>query len=298
MQKTQEIYALTGSAGFLGKYFLKDLVKRFPDARGVLLLNRTAPAFIPEKWKTYSAALDDKEALSRALRGVTTLIHLAGLTHADSSKEYWTTNALGTRNLMEAAKENTVSKIIYVSTRAISDECGDYAKSKREGELCVINSRIPFVILRFSEIYGTGSNEGINGLIRLVRKSPIIPYPSGSSLFAPLFLEDAIGGILACLERGDNINNHIYTMAGPKSYTFAELIGTVGKVLRLKRITLPLPQIFFVILMILGRKIRHPFLRYDQLARMVCLKDNDINPAKNDLGFQPRTFENGLKNLI
>lgn len=298
MQKTREIYALTGSAGFLGKYFLKGLIKRFPDARGVLLLNRTAPAFIPEKWKTYSASLNDKEALSRALRGVTTLIHLAGLTHADSNKEYWVANALGTRNLIEAAKKNTVSKIIYISTRAISDECGDYAKSKREGEFCVINSRIPFVILRFSEIYGAGSNEGVNGLISLVRKLPIIPYPSGASLFAPLFLDDAISGILACLERDDNIDNRIYTLAGPKSYTFTELTGVVGKVLGLRRITLPLPQIFFVILMVLGRKIRHPFLRYDQLARMVCSKDDDINPAKNDLGFQPRMFEDGLKNLI
>ena len=133
MQKTQEIYALTGSTGFLGKHLFGDLIKRFPDARGVLLLNRTAPAFIPERWKTYSASLNDEEALSRALRGVTTLIHLAGLTHANSSKEYWMANALGTRNLVEAAKKNTVSRIIYVSTRAISNECGDYAKSKREG---------------------------------------------------------------------------------------------------------------------------------------------------------------------
>lgn len=298
MQKTQEIYALTGSAGFLGKHLLRDLIKRFPDAKGALLLNRTAPVSIPERWKTYSASLNDEAALSRALRGVTTLIHLAGLTHANSSREYWTANALGTCNLVKAAKENAVSRIIYVSTRAIGDECGDYAKSKREGELCIINSLIPFVVLRLSEIYGAGSNEGINGLISLVRKLPIIPYPSGASLFAPLFWEDAIGGVLACLERGDNINNRIYTLAGPKSYTFMELVGVISRVLGLRRITLPLPQIFFVILMILGKKIRQPFLRYDQLARMVCPKDDDINPAKNDLGFQPRTFEDGLKNLI
>ena len=298
MQKTQEIYALTGSTGFLGRYLLKDLIKRFPDAQGVLLLNRTAPVFIPEGWKTYSASLNNDEALSHALRGVTTLIHLAGLTHANSSKEYWTANALGTRNLVEAAKKNTVSRIIYVSTRAISDECGDYAKSKHQGELYIINSQIPFVILRHSEIYGVESNEGINGLVSLVRKSPIIPYPSGASLFAPLFLEDAIGGILACLERDDNINNRIYTLAGPKSYTFVELIRVISKVLGLRRMILPLPQIFFIILMTLGKKIRRPFLRYDQLARMVCPKDDDINPAKRDLGFQPRPFENGLKNLI
>ena len=298
MHKTGELYAITGSTGFLGKNFLKNFANYFPRARVVLLLNRAVPESIPEGWETFSAPLGNEEALAHALQGVTTLIHFAGLTHADSKKEYWLANALGTQSLVKAAQKNMVRKIIYISTRAISDECGDYAKSKREGEFYIAESKIPFVILRFSEIYGVGSGEGINGLIKLVRKSPIIPYPYGAGLFAPLFLEDAIAAILACLERDYVINNRIYTLAGPNSHTFGELIGVISKVLRLKRIALPLPKIFFIILMILGKKKNRPVLRYDQLVRMICLKSDDIGLAKTDLGFQPRSFEDGVKNLI
>ena len=154
------------------------------------------------------------------------------------------------------------------------------------------------MIVRLSEIYGAGSHEGINNLIGLVRKVPVVPYPSGVSPLAPLFLDDAIEGIVACLERDDNIYNATYMLAGPSSYTFLELISVISRVLKLKRFALPLPLILFRVLTILSRKMHRPVLRYDQLARMVCLKDDDINRARTDLNFNPRSFEDGLKKLI
>ena len=294
MHKTQQIYAVTGSTGFLGRHFLQNFAKHFPDARMVLLLNHRMPTFLSKNWETHTAPLDNKEVLTRVLRGVTTLIHFAGITHADSKKEYWLANVTGTKNLIEAAQKNSVQKIIYISTRAINETCGDYAKSKREGELHIIKSNIPFVILRFSEIYGLGSGEGLNGLIKLVRKLPVVPYPRGVGSFAPLFLDDAIEGIRACLER-DDIHNRTYVLAGPNSYTFVELVETISNILRLKRFTLPLPQILFRVAIVLGKIMPWPLLRYDQLARMVCLKDDDISQAKADFDFQPRSFEDGLK---
>ena len=293
----QKVYFITGAAGFVGRRFLELFGKQHPEIYWKILIHEKQISFNLRNSSLVRASLEDRGALSRALEGVDLILHLAAKTHASHKDEYMRVNWLGTKHLVDAAQEKGVRRFVFISTRAISPECGDYAISKRKAEEVVISSGIPHVILRFSEIYGFGSKEGIGELVRFIKTFPVVIYPRGDVSFAPICLEDAVLAMIEVLRR-PNINNRIYTLAGPRVYKFRELIETIANALSLRRIFIPIPITFFRFLSSVARFGGKPLFRYDQTARLLCAKDFDISIASRDLDFKPKPFEEGMRSMI
>ncbi len=284
---------ITGSSGFLGKKFTEYFAKHHPETEIRLLIHKKIPVATPSNCQLIKGSLEDGASLKKALTGIHTVVHFAGKTHTNKEEEYFRVNAAGTKTLAEAAQEAGVTRFIFISTRAIKKECGDYAVSKRRAEEAVQESGIPYSILRLSEIYGEDSKEGLGFLIKIISSSlPIIPYPAGNIKLAPLLLEDAIQGITNAVLQTD-LNDKIYNLAGPRSYPIKEVIRIIAQSFSRKKIFLPIPLLAFrlaALIKINGRPIAYD----DQINRLLCQKENNIDAARHDLHFSPRPFEDGL----
>jgi nucleoside-diphosphate-sugar epimerase len=234
--------------------------------------------------------------LERLLDSADVVVHFAGVTHASRAATYFRVNAEGTARLACAARAVGLPRFVHISSRAIDLECGDYARSKREAEQAVQASGLPHVILRFSEIYGRAASEGLNRLIALIRRSPVVPYPTGPMRLAPLALADAVQAVRQVVEHA-HLRNDVYTLAGPRSYTIREIITVVASALGIRRVAVPVP---LGVLSWIERCSRHLGLetvRYDQIARLTCAKSDDISKARRDFGFDPVSFSEGLRVL-
>ena len=280
----------------MGRRFLGAMAARHPAVRVRALVHRThLPAL--DMVEPVDGRLDDEESLVPPLRGVDTVIHFAASTHASKAERYFTTNTAGTANLVRASQRAGVRRFILISTRAIRSECGDYARSKAAAEAVVRTSGLPHVILRFAEVYGGGSSEGLNALLDLVRKSPLVPCPVGGASLSPLWVDDAVDAVSRVVVRPD-LPKDVYTIAGPRSYTLPQIIGIVAHRMAKRRLIVPIPLTLLPIIACLSTAIGGRRLRYDQISRLKCEKDSDIDDARRDLEFTPLAFEEGVKRFL
>ncbi len=165
---------ITGSSGFIGSELLVELKRQ-----GVEVV-----AFD----ETTGLDIGDRNALNVRMIGADYVFHLAVLPFnpcAENIRLCVQTNVLGTLNVVEAAARAKVEKVICSSASAVYgnidavqavDErqpCNPnsmYGASKLMGELIVQNSGVPYVILRYMNVYGEGQKNGlIPALLKCVK---------------------------------------------------------------------------------------------------------------------------------
>lgn len=275
-------FFITGASGFLGRTLVWKLLGGDPQVHLTLLEHRTK--IVAEEQHRDRVTVINDALENAALQGVDVVVHLAAVTHAKSADLYRLINTESTKKLLQLAKDSGVKHFVYVSTTALGDACGAYGASKREGEQAVRQSGLPYTIVRFAEVYGGESQEGIERLIKIVKSFPIVPYVTNTFL-APVYVDDALAALSVALYRIPE--NKTYIIAGPEKLSFCEAVRIIASSSRKKVLRVPIPQTF---IRIAGRVFT--FLSApDQVERLICEKDYDNSLARQDLNFSPRSFE-------
>lgn len=127
---------VTGSKGFIGSELILYLAKKGYDVVG-----------------TYTD-IRDIESLRPYFKSAEFVIHAAAKTkNAKNQEDYYTTNVLGTKNILELCLEND-SKLIHLSSIAVNE---GYGTSKQESQKLVedycSHYGLKAVILRLCRIY-------------------------------------------------------------------------------------------------------------------------------------------------
>ena len=121
--------------------------------------------------------LTDPESLRRAAEGCDTVVHLVAIL-LGSREAFERIMVQGTRDLVEAAKDAGVTRLVLMSALGTEEgrEVTPYFHAKWEEEQAVKYSGLEHVIFRPSFVFG--SDGGIlPQQIRLVRYSPVTPDP-------------------------------------------------------------------------------------------------------------------------
>src|ERR1041384_1021919 len=146
------------------------------------------------------------------------VVHFAGVTHASDEQQYWKVNLEGTARLAEAVRANGCRRFVYISTRCATHGSGAYGESKLAAEegLQKLDWK-SLLIIRPAEIYGGGSNEGIDRMIDVGRSWRIVPAMFGHSnlSFAPMHVDD-FSGLAAELIQQHQEGIRIENMFGPE----------------------------------------------------------------------------------
>ncbi len=283
---------VTGASSDIGLKIIKLLVT---EGHKAICLSRQA-GFEIENAKILCGGLEDSERFAKYLKDIDLVIHAAAVTHTDHPDDYMKINFEGTKKLVSLAETHGAKRFIFISTRAIGLEGGGYAASKFLAEESVRDSRLNWVILRLSEVYGTNKNQGIDALIKLVLKNRIVPIiGNGQYEFSPVLVDDVVEVIFR-LTQHDEISSKCYTICGPETFSMNELISELCRFHSLNRIRFHVPV--FVVKMALRLKRFFPFpfnLTRDQIQRLQIPKDSDFSAAKRDLDFCPIKFNKAAK---
>jgi len=224
---------------------------------------------------------DVSEALSRAQFDM--VIHCAGVTHASDEKQYWKVNLEGTVRLAEAAHANGCGRFVYISTRCATHGSGAYGESKlaAEQELQKLEWE-SLLIIRPAEIYGVGSNEGIDRMLAVARRSRIVPALFGHSnlSFAPMHVDD-FSKLAAELIQQHDSGVRIETVCGPEDLSGMELAFRIGK--RYRAVPLPMwwPAVAFGLKAL--HKIGFEVVKPDQLTRLIGEKTGTAEITRDGL---------------
>lgn len=277
---------VTGASGFLGQHVTPLLVDR---GHHVIALARSLEA--ADRVEALGAEaiggdLDDEASVDGAftLSKADALVNLAslGFGHAPA--------------VVAAAAEARIVRAVFISTTAIFTTLDASSKLVRlAAEETVRLSGLDWTILRPTMIYGTPDDRNMARLLRLLRRSSIVPMPGGGRhLQQPVHVADVAQAVVAALESPASIGR-AYDIAGPEALTLRKVVDEAAAALgrRASAVSLPL-QPMVGAARLYERFARHPRLKPEQLERLAEDKAFDIGAARADLGYAPRSFRDGI----
>ncbi|MBA2396749.1 MAG: NAD(P)H-binding protein, partial [Ktedonobacteraceae bacterium] len=207
---------VTGATGYIGRHVVNRLIAQGERPRCLVRdPNRAAKLLPADKVDFVHGDTTQPSLLKAAVQGVDTIIHTAFITddHKALSRNYYEeTNVHGTSNLIAAAKDADVQRIIELSglgTRP--DKPGTYMEGRYLAEKMLIDGGLDWTIIRPSVLFGKDASF-IKGLVDLLRVAPVAPLiGGGKTQFQPIYVEDVVTVILKVLEDPTRTNGQIYT---------------------------------------------------------------------------------------
>lgn len=177
--------AITGGTGFVGRALL-DLVRPadtlLEDELGAYRVRALARREQEQRegveW--IAGSLADGSALATLAQGAGALIHIAGLTNTPDPANFEAANVTGTANVIAAAKEARVKRLIFVSSLAAREpKLSRYGASKAQAEELVKASGLDWTIVRPPAVYGPRDVDMFE-LFRAARLG-FVPLPPGGA---------------------------------------------------------------------------------------------------------------------
>lgn len=132
-------YLITGGAGSLGKILTEQLSANQENTVRVFDINEAEMANMGKpNVRLMYGSITDKHRLNFAMKGVDVCIHTAAMKNLEISEynvdELVNVNIIGTRNVVAAAAENNVKKLILISTDKAVSPISAYGVSKLMAE--------------------------------------------------------------------------------------------------------------------------------------------------------------------
>jgi len=122
---------VTGADGFIGSHLTEELVRRGFNVKAFVLYNSFnswgwldhSPQEIKENLEVFAGDIRDPHGVKLAMEGCDTVLHLAALIAIPysyhSPDTYVDTNIKGTLNIVQAARELNVQKVVHTSTSEV-----------------------------------------------------------------------------------------------------------------------------------------------------------------------------------
>ena len=127
----QKRILVTGADGFIGSHLVETLITRGCDVRAFVLYNSfnswgwldTLPDEIKQNIDVFSGDIRDPHGVKTAMQACDMVLHLAALIAIPysyhSPDTYVDTNVKGTLNIVQAARELSIKKVIHTSTSEV-----------------------------------------------------------------------------------------------------------------------------------------------------------------------------------
>ena len=241
---------VTGGTGFIGQVLIRQLVSMGLQVRTLLRPSPLSPN-LPRGMAVEAVicGLRDERGLRAALKGVDVVFHLAGAERKGSQADLMGVDIEGTRTIAAAAADAGVKRFFYLSHLG-ADRASAYPvlKSKAIAESHIIQSGIPYTIFRSAVVYGPG-DQFTTEIARMLRISPgIFLMPGdGKTMLQPLWVEDLVTSLTLAME-DKNTLRQTYALGGPEYLTFRDIVLTIGKAARIRRLLVPMSPAYMRIL--------------------------------------------------
>ena len=317
---------LTGASGYLGSQIAGELAARQQPFR-VLVRDISRLPFDPARVGCEVATGDirDAVALRRALVGIDAVIHTAALVKmwVRNRRDFWRVNVEGLQNLLQAAVDAGVGRIVYTSSfmalgpssDANADErlrnrgpfSNEYEETKAQALEWLRAEGLlnyPVVVLIPGVIYGPGpQTEGnlVGGMIAqyLAGKFPGL-LGTGKQRWSFSYNRDVVAAHLAALEKGRLGEEYLLAGDNRSLYDFFRILAKVSGVNH------PLRLVPFSIGKLVGSLEVARARLFGSAPRLTpgvveVFKHDWVyssSKAANELGYHVRGLEEGLKKTL
>ncbi len=209
-------------------------------------------------------------------------------------------NVHGTEALLAAAARAGVRRWVQISSMsAHPGNASVYGATKFAAEEAVRASDCDWTVLRPSLVYGPRRRGIFFKLVRQLASLPVIPLPGGGRFpLRPVHEEDLAGAVVAALDRPQAVGQ-VYMLGGPEDWTYREFIQETLEELGRRTGLLDVPMALCRMGAMVGEVLlEEPPLTTDNLEGLEKAVAVDPDPARRDLGFNPRPYREGFRQCL
>lgn len=287
---------ITGATGYIGRHLVSRLVAQGERPRCLVRDTQRAASILPaDKVEFVQGNTTQPDSLGAAMHGVDTVVHAAFLTadrKQSAGNHYQETNVQGTANVIKAAQDAGVKRIIEMSGLGTKpDKPGSYMQGRYLAEKMLKESGLDWTIIQPSVLFGKDA-PFIKGLSNLIHTAPVVPLIGGGKImFQPIYVEDVVTVVIKVLDDPARTAGKTYTIGGPEYYSFTQIIDALLRAMHKTRIKVYAPTPLVGI----GAALMEAVLPKPPLTRAAMTLfsfDNttDLDSVERDFGFKPLSF--------
>ena len=210
---------ITGGTGSFGKKLVEIIYQRFPEVGRVVVFSRDelkqyemAQHYPADKYPSirfFIGDVRDAERLKRAMEGIDTVVHAAALKQVPTAEynpfEAIKTNVLGAQNVIDAAMDRGVTRVVALSTDKAAAPINLYGATKLCSDKLFAAANnykghrdIKFSVVRYGNVMG--SRGSVIPFFLEKRKSGVLPITDERMTRFNILLEEGVEMVLFALE--------------------------------------------------------------------------------------------------
>ena len=239
---------ITGGTGSFGKKFVKNLLSNYNPKKVIIYSRDELKQYnlqkdlikYKKKLRFFIGDVRDFERLKKAFDQVNFVVHTAALKHVPVAEynpfETVKTNIIGTQNVVDAALDRGVEKLIALSTDKASSPANLYGATKLTADKIVIagnyhkgSAITKFSVVRYGNVFGSRGSV-VPHLLNLKPNSIFTITDKNMTRFT-ITLNEGVNFVLKCLK--DMWGGEIFI---PKicSYKLTDLVKALSKNYKIK----------------------------------------------------------------
>jgi len=216
MEWKNKTVLITGGTGSFGKKFTEIIILKYPIkklivfSRDELKQLEMQQQFKDKRLRFFIGDVRDSERLYRAFEGVDVVVHAAALKQVPTAEynpfEAIKTNILGAKNVIDAAIDRGIPKVMAISTDKAVNPINLYGATKLCAEKLFIDGNayageknIRFSVARYGNV--VGSRGSVIPIFQESKKTGILSITDKRMTRFWITLEQGVNFVIKCMER-------------------------------------------------------------------------------------------------
>ena len=262
---------VTGGTGFVGRHVVDALTHRGHWVRALVRSRTSAEVLEGVDCELVRGDVTDAGSLLEAADGCDAIVHLVAIITGKASA-FDDVIAGGARNVVAAAQEHGVGRLVHMSALGVSEETKDtvpYYRAKWDAEQTVAASRISHAIMRPSFVFGDGG--ALQQFAKIARLSPVTPIVGdGHQRIQPIWVEDVARAFTLAVESRET---GTFELGGPEVVDWNEFWRRLTATLGTRRPKLHVPFWLMRSQALFLERLPNPPVTRDQLT---MLRDDNV----------------------
>jgi uncharacterized protein YbjT (DUF2867 family) len=260
---------LTGATGVVGSALLERLLAQGTQVR---CLVRDPRRLGPRRVRVQIALGDlaDPPSFRNAMRGVSTVVHLAASIRDQPRGSIEELDGIATWRMVQAAERAGVERFVFCSAiGAAAHHRSRFFRAKALAEQAVREAQLQTVVLAPSIVYAPG-DRWLTLLERLALLPAMPVSGRGRALYQPIWAEDVAACLLQTLRTPASERAQRFELAGPQTLSHTDIVRLVLRSLGRRRalVHVPVPVVFRTLRLLESAAGSRAFATWDEAELM------------------------------
>ena len=246
-----------------------------------------------------AADAHDERSVEAAVAGADGVVNAISLYVEHGADTFHSVHVEAAARIARAARRAGTKRLVHLSgLGADAGSPSPYIRSRGEGEAAVQTAFPGAVIVRPAVMFAP-DDAFLTTILGLLRSLPAYPmFGDGRTRLQPAYADD-VAAAIAQIVRQSKKPSPIYELAGPRVYSYEELLRTIARSAGVRPVLMRMPFAFWNAAAGLAEMLPQPPLTRNQVELMQI----DTTAAENRPGFRvlaiaPRSLEEELEAML